>query len=643
MEKKGNTDKNLSIPVASAKGMEAFLKGPFIKGIGPVYAKKIVDRYGTEILDCDFDFENRLKEIPGLGESKITELVSSLKELRIPATMLAFLYSSGLTDSEIEKIASHYGRKVEEVILSDPYDMVEKIWRFSFFTADKIGKQLGIGTENPGRLRGALLTSVKFYAEKGNLFAKINEAVKTASKLTGVSIEKIMPEIESLVGEGRLERSGDALYLPVYFQAEKEAAEKLARMISTDSKLEDSFMLPTTDLEGHPLNPDQSKAIAAVMNNPVTVITGGPGTGKTTTIRGIIELFENVGKKAILTAPTGRAAKRMSVLTGGEAKTIHRLLGYTQGKGYRNKSFDADILVIDEASMLEQVLFNHLLQAIEDNIKIVLVGDTDQLPSIGAGDVLRDLIDSGKVPVIELKDNFRQKNGSMIAGNALAIKHGKLPTETPDSDFMMIEEESPEAVRERLFSLISEELPASKGIEPKDIQVVTPMQEGNLGAKQMNIEIRDRVNPSGPELKRGLKKFRLGDRVMQTLNSSVRGVYNGETGWVSNIDTQENKLEVTFNDGKKSVYYPKDFKELSLAYATSVHKLQGSETDYMVMILTSSHRQMLYRNLLYTGVSRAKKLCVLLGERKAIETAVANRDPSKRHSNFKLRLQSRVS
>lgn len=632
----------INLPSPSKEGLEAFLAGTFIKGIGKVYAQRIIEKTGDKILESDFSFSEELNSIPGLNVKKIEDLETSFKELKVSPHLLAFFYSTGLSDSDIEKIISHYRKNTEKVIREDPYQMVEEVFKFSFFSADKIGNYLGVPKNDPRRIGGALLTAVKIYAENGNMFARVEEAVNTASRITGVESIKIYPVVDELIKEQRLVKSHEGLYLPVYYKAEKEGAEKLTSLIKANHKEETEFPMPENDREGNPLSQGQLNAIRTVMSNPVSIITGGPGTGKTTAVRGIIKLLEDQEKKVILAAPTGRAAKRLSDLSGKEAKTIHRLLGYSQGRGYKNKKFDADILIIDEASMLEQVLFNHLLQALGPQTKIVLVGDVDQLPAIGAGDVLRDMIKSGTVPVVSLLENFRQEKGSLIAANASAIREGKTPENISGNDFMFITEESPKKIHKRLLSLVSEELPEKLNIDAKEIQVVTPQQEGPLGAKQLNLDIQGIVNPTAPGIKHGQKIFRLGDRVMQTSNSASRSTYNGETGWISMVNPDQEWLEVTFFDGKKSRYLKKELKELSLAYATTVHKLQGSETDYMVMPLTMSHRPMLYRNLLYTGVSRAKKMCVLVGEEKAIRTAVDNPSPNVRNSNFKTRLRENL-
>lgn len=623
----------------SPEGLRAFLSSPYIKGVGDVYARRIAEAFGTDILSPEFDFDLLADNVPGLNKARAEDIRGSFASLKFDPYVAVMLYSAGLRDIEVEKILSHYGKKAGKVLTEEPYDMVENAWKVSFFTADKLGRWLGIERDDAGRLRGALLTAVKFYAEKGNLFATEEQAVNTAASIAGSTPEKVAPELEYLVNEGLLVRSREGIYLPVYFNAERSTAKRLADLINNYNEEKGTYEVPSTDAEGHRLNEDQIKALETVMSHPVTVITGGPGTGKTTAVRGIVKLFEDMDRKAVLVAPTGRAAKRLSDLAGTEAKTIHRLLGYSMGKGYRNKRFDAGILVIDEASMLEQVLFSHLLDALGADTKIVLVGDTNQLPAIGAGDVLNDMIASGAIPVVKLTENFRQKSGSDIAATAEGIRHGISPDRGRMKDFILIPEGNPKDILKTVLNLVAERIPEEFHIDPKDIQVVSPQQDGPLGARELNLELQKRVNPTGPALKTGMRTLRLGDRVMQTSNSSERDIYNGETGWISAVNEELKYLEVTFYDGKKLRYGKERLRELTLAYATTVHKLQGSETDYMVMILSGIHRNLLYRNLLYTAVSRARKLCVLVGEERAIETALSNDSPAKRNSNFGTRLR----
>lgn len=629
------------LPIPTEEGVKKFLSSPYVKGIGKVYADKIVAISGIKIIDPKYKLDEL--SIPGLTQEKINGIKESLSSLKCSPQNIALLYSAGLSDSDVEKILAHYGRGLEKVLLQDPYEMVENVWKLSFFTADKIGKYLNIPADDPRRLAGALLTAIKIFAENGNMFASEAQAIGLASKITGVDFTMISKVVLDLISSRRAVKSMEGLYLPVYYNAEKEAAEKLAWIIN-NSKLSSTFpSIPDKDIYGNPFTNDQKDAISTVLENPVSVITGGPGTGKSTTIRGLISLFTAAGKKIILAAPTGRAAKRISELTGEEAKTIHRLLGYSMGKGYKNKKLEADILILDEASMLEQVLFNHLLQAIDQHTKVVLVGDPDQLPAIGAGNVLKDMIESSVVPVVTLKENFRQNEGSAIAATALSIKEGEEILRIPSKDFVFLKEDTVKTTHDRILSLFSKELPAYTGLPANEILLVTPQQEGPLGAKQLNSELQELLNPNAPEIKRGIKKFRLGDKVMQTVNSSQRGVYNGEIGVVTEINLPEQSMIVKFGEKKTSRYNVKEISELSLAYATTVHKLQGSEADYIVLLMSSAHKPMLYRNLLYTGVSRAKKLCVIIGDENALVTAIATSDKNTRNSNFKNRLEEGIN
>ena len=642
MERKLIINEDTQWPEPSREGLIEFLSSPWIPGIGNVYARKLVDTYGKNVLEIfRYSLQDVSKET-SLGINKVSILFDSLQKLKYPVEFLAFLYSCGLSQNDIDKILNHYKNLSPKVIAYDPYQMVEDVWKLSFFTADKIGRAMNIPKDDPRRIKGALLTSVKIFAENGNLFATPEEAVELTSQITRVDPKTIRPVIKELLDDQRLIESHGVLYLPVYYKAEKEGASRISQIINNSPIQIIDEKIPLTDRFGNHFSNEQLKAIETVLKSPVSIISGGPGTGKTTAMKGIIDVLTAQGKKIIMAAPTGRAAKRMTDLTGYEAKTLHRLLGYRQGEGYRNKKLDADVLIVDEASMLEQVIFNHLLQALPLDLKIVLVGDPDQLPPIGAGDVLKQMIASHKIPVISLQENFRQEDGSDISQNAFRIKHGITPFSSKPRDFLIVEENSTKKIKEKILSLVSDEIPGDFNISSNQIQIVTPQQEGPLGAKQLNLDIQEKINPSGPQIKKGTKIFRLNDRVMQTSNSSEKEVYNGETGWISNINETSSSLEVTFFDGKTLKYGYKELSELSLAYAMTVHKLQGCETDYMVMPLTMGHKPMLYRNLLYTAVSRARKLCVLVGENEAIETAVKTSLETTRNSLFAERLKSNI-
>lgn len=622
------------------KGMVEFLSGKMVEGIGPVYARRLVERFGTEALNVLLNEPGRAEEVPGLGRATIERAADSVRNIKEPIPLIIFLYSCGVSDVYVARILAKYGKRAEEVVTTDPYAMVEEVWQLSFFTADKIGHALGIAADAPERLQGALVTAVKHYASAGHLFATPEQAVAYASEITGVSPDRVKEQIEGTVSSGRLVYSRGGLYLPVFYKAEKEGAQKLVALASATPEGVDMADLPTTTAGGEPYSPAQMRAIREGLTAPVMVLTGGPGTGKTTVLRGIIEALRREGRRVVLAAPTGRAAKRMSMLTGAEASTIHRLLGYRDGEGYSRRQIPADTLIIDEGSMMEQVLFNHLLQSLRPGTHVIIVGDVDQLPAIGAGDVLRDLIRSGRVPVMHLDENFRHGEGSLIASGARAINEGRVPESDPERDFIIIPEPTPKAIHAKIISLMTKELPESQHISPSEIIVVTPQQIGPLGARQLNVDLQARLNPEGPEVRRGSTIMRLGDPVMQTANSRERGVYNGETGRITDVFPDRRAVEVTFSDGRRSEYAGTELSELVLAYATTVHKLQGSEVPYMIFPITMAHKPMLYRNLLYTGVSRATKLCVLVGEKEALEYAVGNAPAVKRNSNFRYRLGS---
>lgn len=625
---------NDSRRAVTREGVERFLASSWVDGIGPAYARRLVDRFGCEAPDVLLNDPGKAVGVPGLGEARVATAAGSLRALKWPLDTLLLLYSCGVSDVYISRIFGKYRGLAEKIVTRDPYGMVEDVWQLSFFTADKIGKALGIARDDPSRLRGALLTAVKHYAEQGHLYATPAQAIDYASAITGVDRERIEAEIAPLAEEGRIVVSRGGVYLPVYFTAEKEGAARLTALSATPPPPVSIDEIPLYSRLGHRYSDRQREAIMMALNSPVMVLTGGPGSGKTTVLRGVIDILEREGKRVVLTAPTGRAAKRMTALTGVEASTIHRLLGYRQGEGYFTHTIDADVVIIDEGSMMEQVLFNHLLQALQPGTRVILVGDVDQLPAIGAGDVMREMMESGVIPVARLDENFRQESGSLIPSGARAINQGRLPESDDGRDFVIIKEPDARHIHDRIISLITEELPARRGLSPKEIRVVTPQQIGPLGARQMNIDLQRRINPEGPELRRGDTVMRLGDPVMQTANSRERGVYNGETGEITAVDEEAQTLEVTYSDGRKSVYTRSETSELVLAYAMTVHKLQGSEVRDMVFPITMAHKPMLYRNLLYTGVSRATRLCVLVGEEEALAYAVGNNPASERNSNF---------
>lgn len=619
-------------------GIKNFLSGGHLPGIGPVLATRITEMFGKDAVNVLAHDPERAAQVQGLSNDKANAVAQALQNMLCSPEYLVFLYSCGLTSLTVDKILSKYKAKTGEVITTDPYSMVEDVWRLNFSIADKIGKRLGIIDNDKRRLMGALMTSVKQYAEDGHLFATRTEAAERAAALTHVAPEEMEEAINALVASGRLIESRGGLYLPVFYNAEKGAAEKLKNLDKPPRHTCIMEDVPTCTADGKTYSETQRKAILKALNSSIMVLTGGPGTGKTTVLKGVVDVFRQKGKKVVLAAPTGKAVKRMERLAGQEAFTIHRLLGYRDGRGYSKRKIDADVIIVDEGSMMEQVLFDHLLDALREDTQVMIVGDVDQLPAIGAGDVLRDMINSGKITTVKLDENFRQDAAGNIAAAATMINNGIVPMVTGSHDLMVVHKHGTRAIHDEIINLVTDTLPVKLGVKPQEILVVTPQQIGPVGARQLNMDLQNAINPTGKAIVRGQTVFRVGDPVMQTANSSSRGIYNGETGIVVAVDEENQTLTVAFPEDRQSVYHRQELSELVLSYATTVHKLQGCETRYMVMPVTMAHKPMLYRNLLYTGVSRAIDLCVLVGEDEALQYAVGNDRHGVRNTNFAGRL-----
>lgn len=622
---------------ATKEGARAFLAGKRVEGIGPAYALRLVESLGTGAPRALLDDSARAAGISGIGRARAEAAAASIRKLPWDVDFLVFLYSCGISEIYIDRILSKYRGLAQDKMVGDPYAAVGEVWRMHFQGADKIGHMLGISRDDPRRLRGALITAVNHYAEEGHLYATVPEAVSMAASLAGVEEGKVEAALPGLIESRRVVFSRNALYLPVFYHAETRAAHRLAEISRAPVAPIAAEDIPNAGSDGQPYTAQQKEAILKAVNSRIMVLTGGPGTGKTTVLKGIVDVFASQGEKVVLAAPTGKAVKRMEHLTGHEASTIHRLLGYREGQGYSRRHIEADVLIIDEGSMMEQVLFDHLLQAVSDRTRVIMVGDADQLPAIGAGDVLSQMIDSGEVPVSRLTENFRQDTAGHIAAAAHAINMGEVPA--PGGNLIIVPQTGTKSIHDTVIDYMTQRLPAEKGISPLDIMVVTPQQIGPLGARQLNRDLQDALNPDGLPVRRGTAEFRLGDPVMQTANSSQRGIYNGETGRIVAADSQAQSVTVRYSGDRQTVYSGRELSELVLAYATTVHKLQGSEVRHMIMPVTMQHKPMLYRNLLYTGVSRASDLCVLIGEPEALRYAVGNYPDSSRHSHFASRLR----
>ena len=572
---------------------------------------------------------------------------------------MLFLQSHGVSTSLASKIFKQYGHESITVVTENPYRLADEIYGIGFKTSDDIAKKLGFGHERFERLRSGIFYTLNKLSELGHCFAYRDELIKAAGELLEVDEKLISAPLDTIIENKNLieENNSDtaAIYLPAFYYSEIGTANRLLRILSSSKKHSVNMYgfneWATVNSNSIHYDETQLKAIKAAIENKVLVLTGGPGTGKTTTTLGIIHAYREAGAKILLAAPTGRAAKRMSEVTKMEAKTIHRLLEMKPPQGFqRNEEnlLEGDVLIVDECSMIDIVLMNSLLKAVPDNMTVILVGDVDQLPSVGAGKVLSDIIASDAVPVVKLDKIFRQAQKSRIITNAHKINHGEMPyLMNNDSDFIFIPEEEAETASERsekaadkIVNLCTQLLP-KQNIKPEDIQVLTPMRRGSVGSANLNIRLQAAFNPEGLALKRAGIEYRVNDRVMQIRNNYEKSAFNGDIGFIASVNAEDNELTINF-DGRLVVYDISELDELVLAYATTIHKSQGSEFPYVVMPLMISHYMMLQRNLLYTGVTRAKKGLFLVGEKKAIYIAVKNNKIEARNTRLSERLKKEI-
>lgn len=644
---------------ATINGIKNYLGSGLIKGIGKVYAGKIVKKFGEETLNILDKTPDRLSEVPGIGPIRLEQIKKSWFEQREIKNIMLFLQSHDVSTSLASKIFKQYGHESITVVTENPYRLADEIYGIGFKTSDNIAKKLGFGHERFERLRSGIFYTLNKLSEVGHCFAYRDELIKAAGELLEVDEKLISAPLETIIeNKDLIEENNsdtDAIYLPVFYYSEIGTANRLLRILSSSKgrfiNIYGFNEWATVDSNSIHYDETQLKAIRAAIENKVLVITGGPGTGKTTTTLGIIHAYREAGAKILLAAPTGRAAKRMSEVTKMEAKTIHRLLEMRPSQGFqRNEEnpLEGDVLIVDECSMIDIVLMNSLLKAVPDNMTVIFVGDVDQLPSVGAGKVLSDIIASEAVPVVKLDKIFRQAQKSRIITNAHKINHGEMPYLTEqDSDFIFIAEEEAETASERsekaadrIVNLCTQLLPKQQ-IKPEDIQVLIPMRRGSVGSANLNIRLQAAFNPEGLALKRAGIEYRVNDRVMQIRNNYEKSVFNGDIGVIFSVNAEDNELSVNF-DERLVIYDISELDELVLAYATTIHKSQGSEFPYVVMPIMISHYMMLQRNLLYTGVTRAKKGLFLVGEKKAIYIAVKNNKIEARNTKLSERLRKEI-
>lgn len=632
---------------ATLYGIEKYLGSGLVKGIGPAYAKAIVSRFGLETIDVIENDIERLLEVPRLGRKRMEKIRESWEKQKDIKEVMVFLQGHGVSTAFAAKIYRKYEKDSIAKVKENPYQLADDIWGIGFKTADSIASKMGYEKNDPRRCRSGILYTLNELAEEGHVYAEPEQLVEAAVKLLEAEETPVRQALASMMKAKDVIADNDVIYLPPFYYAEDGSAKLLQSLLS-DTSLFNSNVAAEPEAEygskgsGIVYDEVQQAAIQKALDSKVMVLTGGPGTGKTTTTQGIIAAFKARNMSILLAAPTGRAAKRMTEATGMEAKTIHRHLEYNPMDGYKRNeenTLEGDALIVDECSMIDILLFYNLMKAIPSNMRLILVGDIDQLPSVGAGNVLRDIIDSRQIPVVRLTRIFRQAQSSRIVMNAHAINAGQFPNikNGLDTDFFFINQEDADEIVKLIIGLVRDRLPKKYGYPPKEVQVLTPMQRGTVGAGNLNIELQNALNPTGPSLTRGGYTFRQGDKVMQIRNNYDKNVFNGDIGYITAVDTNERTLTVTF-DSRLIEYDITELDEIVLAYAITIHKSQGSEFPVVVMPVTMKHFVMLQRNLIYTGITRAKKICVLVGTTKALAYAIRNQTVSKRNTKLKERL-----
>ena len=631
---------------ATAYGIEKYLGSGLVKGIGPKFAKLIVGHFGTDTIEViETDIE-RLYEVPGISKKRVEKIRESWEKQKDIKNVMLFLQGFGVSTAYAAKIYRQYGKESIDNVKENPYRLADDIWGIGFKTADGIARKMGYEMNDERRLRSGLIYTLNQLADEGHCYAEEEQLIATAKQLLEADEECIRTAMTHAIETEDLMLDGTAIYLPPFYYAECGTANRLNTLVHT--KEAGSIFTARFDLAklqretGIEYDEVQVEAIRQAIASKVMVLTGGPGTGKTTTTKAIIAALQSAGMRILLAAPTGRAAKRMSEATGMEAKTIHRLLEYNPQDGYKRNDenpLEGDALIVDECSMIDIILMHNLTQALPTTMRLVLVGDIDQLPSVGAGNVLRDIIDSGVIPVVRLTRIFRQAQSSRIVMSAHAINRGCFPdiSNGQHTDFFFMKQEEPEKVAETIVSLVRDRLPKAYRQPNANIQVLTPMQRGVVGAANLNVALQQALNHNTAALVRGGYTFKEGDRVMQLRNNYDKDVYNGDLGYVRSVDMEERTLTVDF-DGQMVEYEASELDELTLAYATTIHKSQGSEYPIVVMPVLMTHYVMLQRNLIYTGITRAKKICVLVGQTKALAYAIHNMKVLKRNTRLKERL-----
>lgn len=624
------------IPPKSVEGVRRYLASGLIRGIGPVLANRIVDRFGAETIDVLDHHSGRLREIPKVGPKKIASIVQGWREGKGTREVMIFTQTYGISVGKAAKIYRTYGPDSVAIIKRDPYRLCRDIWGIGFATADRIALAVGLPKDSPLRARAAIVFTLRTEAdEAGHCWTSEPDLLLHAQELVGISVETLAEALKHELDAGRVVKEGDRLYLRDLWVAERRVAAKLKDLLASPPAFApidpDRAVAWWERKTGFTLAPAQLRAVRASVGSKVSIVTGGPGVGKTTIIRALVEIFAartGVHKITVqLGAPTGRAAKRMAESTGAPAQTLHRLLKYnpqTNAFTYNEeRPLAGDVFIFDEMSMVDIRLMADLVVALPRRATLILVGDTDQLPSVGPGNVLRDLIASQTIPTSQLTEIFRQDSSGLIVRNAHHVNAGEpFETRAGASDFYFVAQDDPAKALDLVLDFMVTRIPRHFHLEPlQDVQVLTPMRRNLLGAENLNAAIQKRLNGAGPGVVRGGMEFRAGDRVMQLRNNYDKDVYNGDVGFVQSVEPAERTLVVLF-DGRPVEYRAADLDELTLAYATTIHKAQGSEYPAVIVLLHRQHYMMLQRNLLYTAITRGKKLVLVIGSPWAVKQAI---------------------
>ncbi|MDR3333235.1 MAG: ATP-dependent RecD-like DNA helicase [Synergistaceae bacterium] len=658
-----------SLLPATAEGIKRYLGSGLIKGVGPKMAERIVGEFGERTLDVLDESPDDLLDIKGISQKLLDSIKQCWEMQKEVRSVMIFLQSNGVSPNFAAKIFAEYGQETIQVVKENPYRLASDIFGIGFLSADKVAMNMGAELSSPMRLDAGVQYVMSELTGEGHVYAPREVLAARAAELLGVGQEmtdgaisrssaEMLLAAENILPDGA-DGPVEAIYLPAYYVAESKSASMLARIAKRDAVTELNDLVNETaaidtesavawvrDSMGIDLAENQAEALTMALGSKALIITGGPGTGKTTLIRAITGILEARGLRILMAAPTGRAAKRMSEATGHDARTIHRMLEFNGRTGFArtpDNNLNCDLLIVDEASMIDVLLLFHLLRAVPEEAKLILVGDIHQLPSVGPGNVLKDLIASGAIPVAELNEIFRQAKESSIIVNAHRVNSGLTPVEPSGNglhDFYFVQLEEPEKCVEMILTLVRERIPARFGLNPAtDIQVLTPMHKGTLGASNLNSVLQRELNPGGgAAIERGGRVFRTGDKVMQIRNNYDKDVYNGDIGFINRVDPEAGLITVDI-DGRPIQYEAMDFDELVHAYAVSIHKSQGSEYPAVVIPLHTQHYVLLQRNLLYTGITRGRELVVIVGTKRAVAIAVKNDDTRRRYTYLGERLR----